>query len=150
MNSITPQDLEMIDRPLRECQAGYDIAVASIDRLFGTIFRNPESARKAVRVLVQHRGTQATIDILNDDGPLGRAWYFGRTTSSIFVRGSGERVTGAIREVSEMLRERQLLVDRILDLRSARITALNRAERESRTVDAAVVTRLPVRGRGRE
>lgn len=149
MESISDEHFELIERPLRECQAVYDVIVARIDRGLGDIFPNPDAARKAVRALVQLRGTQATIDILNDDGVLGRAWYFGRTTSSIFVRGSAERVATALWDVSEALRERQLLAERITDLRVARITALNRAERE-RSDDGNLFTRRPGRLRGRE
>jgi hypothetical protein len=130
-----------ITSALSEVSAAQETAAAKMERLLTAAFEDRNRAIRAYTALLETRGPEETIKILNNERTFGRMWHFGWMRGGLLAKGNRDLAMSALRELPDTIREHHTLIMRQHDLQHARRALLERADNERFQEHAQTVDR---------
>ncbi|MGF0540730.1 hypothetical protein ACQQ2Q_22290, partial [Agrobacterium sp. ES01] len=105
-----------IESGFEELSVARKAATERVHRLLRSTFEDPERAIGAYDGLLEARGLEGTLGVLQSDDFFGRHWHFGWMRGGLFARGNRQKAREALDELPSAIRAHYELTMRERDL----------------------------------
>lgn len=133
----SPTSMEALRQAIEQTHIGRDLLSETCQRALNTIFTDPLKAAHGLKRCVRRYGLNETMRIISENDRVMCFHHFGLRRDYLFARGAErERVTTAIHELSDAVRQRVLLDNKLADLMRTYLRLQERAgAREAHSED---------------
>lgn len=133
----SPDGMEALRQSIEQTRIGRDLLSETCQRALNTIFTDRLKAAHGLKRCVRRYGLNETMRIISGNDRVMCFHHFGLRRDYLFARGAErERVTAAIHELSDAVRQRVLLDNKLADLMRTYLRLQERVgAREAHTED---------------